>query len=195
MNRRTLLAASLPALLAACGSTPTTEVFTLTRTNSPPPPATGRPILVHVDRATVAGYFDRAQLVTRRADYRVAFQEFAVWGEPIADLITRAIVDDLAQRFGADQVMATPSPRPKAPTWRIELDITRFDVTEAGIATLDARWNLFSGRTDALSASRREIIEAPAQAPFANATRVAALRETLATLAERIAAAINAGRA
>jgi uncharacterized lipoprotein YmbA len=193
VNRRALLAA-VPALLAACGSTPTTEVFTLTRAGSPPPPASGRPILVHVDRATVAGYFDRAQLVTRRADYRVSFHEFAVWGEPIADLITRAVVDDLAQRFGADQVMATPSPRPKPPTWRIELDITRFDVTEAGIATLDARWNLLSGRTDALAASRREIIEAPAQAPLTNAARVAALRETLAALAERIAAAIATAR-
>ena len=194
MNRRTLLA-TLPGLLAACGSTPTTEVFTLTRTTAPPPPATGRPILVFVDRATVAGYFDRAQLVSRRADYRVSFHEFAVWGEPIADLITRALVDDLAQRFGADQVMATPTPRPKPPTWRIETDITRFDTTETGTATLDARWNLLHGTTDKLITSHRELIEAPAQTPLTNATRVAALRETLATLAERIATTINNTRA
>ena len=138
---------------------------------------------------SVAAYFDRTQMVTRRDEYHLSFHEFTVWSEPIAELITRALVDDLSTRFGDDQVMATPPSRGSDADWRIETDVTRFDVDEAGNTLLDARWTLL-GRDDRVVARRRERITTVAAKPTDAASRVTALRQTIATLAERIGAAV-----
>ena len=191
-----LATALLPLLLAACGSPPT-QVFDLSpRTpNAPAAGATSRGLtLIWVDKPSVAGYFDRTQMVTRGAGSRVSIHEFEVWSDPPADLIQRALVDDLAHRFGSDRVMATPVEHYAVPGWRIALDVIRFDVDESGEAVLDARWTLLAGPSDQLLASRREWIEAPSGDPADPSKRVAALSETVATLASRIGVAIAAAK-
>jgi uncharacterized lipoprotein YmbA len=127
-------------LLSSCGSTPT-RVFDLS-TAADTAPATvassgGQP-LIWVDKPAVAGYFDRTQMVTRSGSNRISMHEFEVWSDPPADLIARAIVDDLALRFGKDWVMRMPVGRHAMPDWQVELDVTRFDVDDAGQAVLDA---------------------------------------------------------
>jgi uncharacterized protein len=190
MRRRPLLA--LPALLAACGSPPT-RVFTLSASEdrAPRPAPPGRAPLVHVDRATVAEYVDRTQMVTRVGAYRVSVHEFAVWSEPVADLISNAVVDDLARRFGDDRVLRTPrgghgtSPPPDA---RVELDVLRFDVDEGGTATLDMRWTVVPAQGRPVQ--RRERILAAVADPEDAAQRVVALRATLTELSGRIGDAV-----
>ena len=88
-GRRLALAAAL-LLLAACGSKPT-EVFDLSpRVPNAPvvaaPPRGG--LMIWVDKPSVAGYFDRTQMVTREgAGNRISIHEFEVWSDPPADLI------------------------------------------------------------------------------------------------------------
>lgn len=190
-HRRFLLA--LVLLAGACGSTPT-QVFTLSASGdrAPRPAPAGRVPLVHVDRASVAEYFDRTQMVTRIGEYRVSLHEFAVWSEPVADLITAAVVDDLARRFGDDRVLRTPRGRSAAPDARVELDILRFDVDEAGTATLDARWAVHPAEGAAIL--RRERILASASDPKDATSRVVALRDALTTLSGHIGDAIAAPR-
>jgi uncharacterized lipoprotein YmbA len=115
-----------------------------------------------------------------------------VWSDPPADLIQRALVNDLAHRFGTDRVMATPVAHYATPGWRVALDVIRFDVNEGGDAVLDARWTLLAGSSDRLLASRREWIEAPSGDAADPAKRVASLREAVAMLASRIGDAITA---
>jgi len=189
--------AAVPALLllAACGSTPT-QVFDLSprAPNAPTvaEPRRGAP-LIWVDKPSVAGYFDRTQMVTREGSgSRISIHEFEVWSDPPADLIQHALVDDLAHRFGTDRVMATPVAHYTAPEWRIALDVIRFDVDEGGDAVVDVRWTLLAGPSDRLAASRRELIKAPSGDPADPAKRVAALREAVAMLASRIGDAISA---
>jgi uncharacterized lipoprotein YmbA len=119
--------------------------------------------------------------------------QFEVWSDPPADLIARAIVDDLARRFGKDRVMRTPVAHNATPDWQVELDVTRFDVDEAGEAVLDARWTLLSGPAERLAATRRESIATDAGDPKDAVKRVAALRAAVAILANRIGDAIAAG--
>ncbi|MEQ8652043.1 MAG: PqiC family protein [Kiloniellales bacterium] len=181
-------------LLAACGSTPPTQVFGLNdaaqRSETPAP---GGAPLIYVDTAVIADYLDRTQMVTRKGTYRISLHEFAIWSEPLGDLITASLVDDLAQRFGDDQVMATPIPSYQDPDWRVELDVLRFDVDEAGDAVIDVRWTLLQGRREDLAASSREVIVTKAATPLEPASRVDALREGLSLLSERIANRIAAG--
>jgi len=189
------LAAAAMLLLTACGSTPT-QVFDLSPRVPEAPaiavPARGGP-LIWVDKPSVAGYFDRTQMVTRGgAGSRISIHEFEVWSDPPADLIQRALVDDLAHRFGADRVMATPVAHYATPGWQVALDVIRFDVDEGGEAVLDARWTLLAGSNDRLAASRREWIEVPSGDTADPAKRVTALREAVAMLASRIGDAVVA---
>jgi uncharacterized lipoprotein YmbA len=195
MSSRRLAAAPVLLLLAACGSTPT-QVFDLSP-RVPDAPAAAEPQrggpLIWVDKPTVAGYFDRTQMVTREsAGHRISIHEFEVWSDPPADLIQRALVDDLAHRFGPDRVMAASAAHYATPEWQVALDVIRFDVDEGGNAVLDARWTLLAGASDRLAASRRERIDGPAGDPTDPAKRVTALRETVAVLARRIGDAIAA---
>jgi len=188
------LAAAAALLLAACGSTPT-QVFDLSPGVPDAPaaavPPRGRP-LIWVDKPSVAGYFDRTQMVTRGAGSRISIHEFEVWSDPPADLIQRAVVDDLAHRFGTDRVMATPVAHYATAGWQVALDVIRFDVDEGGDAVLDARWTLLAGSSDRLAASRRELIEVPSGDAADPAKRVTALRESVAMLASRIGDAVAA---
>src|SRR5215471_6080830 len=140
-------------LLSHCGS-PATQVFDLSpareASSAPSLPARAGP-LIYIDKPTVAGYFDRTQMVTRTEDNRVSIHEFEVWSDPPADLIARALVDDLARRFGADRVMKTPVEHYAKPAWRVELDVLRFDVEDRGEALVDARWTLLAGPNDRLA--------------------------------------------
>jgi uncharacterized protein len=195
MRGHRLAAAPALLLLAACGSTPT-QVFDLSP-RVPDEPAAAVPArdgpLIWVDKPSVAGYFDRTQMVTREgAGSRISIHEFEIWSDPPADLIQRALVNDLAHRFGTDRVMATPVAHYATPGWRVALDVIRFDVNEGGDAVLDARWTLLAGSSDRLLASRREWIEAPSGDAADPAKRVTALREAVATLASRIGDAITA---
>ncbi len=196
MTRRRFVAVSLllPLLLGCCGSTPT-QVFDLSPASEAAPalasPSRAGP-LIYVDKPVVAGYFDRTQMVTRTGNNRVSIHEFEVWSDPPADLIARAIVDDLARRFGADNVMTTPLQHYATPDWRVELDVLRFDVNESGQALLDARWTLLAGPNDRLAATRRERIETLAGDATDPKRRVAALRAAVAVLANRIGDAIAA---
>lgn len=201
MTRRGMVVTPLMLLLARCGSTPT-QIFDLSRSSevAPSPAALlrtgslGTGPLIYVDKPVVAGYFDRTQMVTRSGDSRVSIHEFEVWSDPPAELIQRAIVDDLARRFGPDRVMTTPVRHYATPDWRVELDVLRFDVDEAGQAQLDARWTMLAKPNDRLAATRRERIESPAGDATDPKRRVAALRELIATLANRIGDAIAASR-
>jgi uncharacterized lipoprotein YmbA len=196
MMRWTGVIAALLLGLTRCGSPPT-QVFDLSSATESIPPATaplGSP-LVYVDKPTVAAYFDRTQMVTRTGAHRVSLHEFEIWSDPPSDLIARALVDDLAHRFGKDRVMITPVARYARPDWRVVLDVTRFDVEETGQAVLDVRWTLLREPDDRLAVMHRNRIETPV-GDVANPTeRAGALRAAVAMLAGDIGDAIaSAGR-
>jgi len=188
------LATAATLLLVACGSTPT-QVFDLsTRVPDTPaavvPPRNGP--LIWVDKPSIAGYADRTQMVTRGPGSRISIHEFEVWSDPPGELIQRVVVDELAQRFGADRVMTTPAAHYAMPGWRVVIDVIRFDVDERGDAVLDARWTLLAGPSDRLVVSRREWIEVPSGDAADPAKRVTALREAVVMLASRIGDAVAA---
>jgi uncharacterized lipoprotein YmbA len=188
------LAIAATLLLVACGSTPT-QVFDLsTRVPDTPavvvPPRNGP--LIWVDKPSIAGYADRTQMVTRGPGSRISIHEFEVWSDPPGELIQRVVVDELAQRFGADRVMTTPAAHYAMPGWRVVIDVIRFDVDERGDAVLDARWTLLAGPSDRLAVGRREWIEVPSGDAADPAKRVTALREAVVRLASRIGDAVAA---
>ncbi|HEX3350018.1 MAG TPA: PqiC family protein [Acetobacteraceae bacterium] len=194
---RRLLALALALAAAGCGS-PATKLFDLSPAHPPAAAGTAGPRrgpVIYVDPVKVAGYFDRTQMVIRTDDGRVSLHEFEVWSDPPAELIARAVVDDLAQRFGNDTVMATPAPSYAMADFRVQIDVLRFDVDEHGAAVLDARWTLVAGRADKLVATRRERVETHVADPTDPSQRVTALRAAVAELSARIGDAVAGARA
>ncbi len=188
--------------LAACGTA--TRIYDLSGTGAPPATTPAQPgPVIYVDRPSVAAYFDRTQMVTRTGSNRVSIHEFEIWSDPPADLLARALVDDLAGRFGRDKVMSTPTLHVPAPSWRVSIDVTRFDVEEAdpvrgqstpGTAVLDARWTLLREPGTHPGPSHRARIDLPVSDVTDATVRVAALRAAVAKLAGQIGDAIAAGR-
>jgi uncharacterized lipoprotein YmbA len=178
----------LAALAAACSGTPESRYY-LPEPTALVAPADG-PVLF-VDTVTVANYADRSQLVTRVDDSRVVFEEFDVWAQPVPELLTRYLVDALGNRFGRDNVLATPGRRSFDPDWRVEVDVIRLDADQAGAVVLDARWTLFRGRDDRFVGTGRERLVEQAE-PNDIPGRIAAVDRALDDLAGRIAAAVRA---
>lgn len=192
---------TLLLLLAACGTS--TRIYDLSTAGPPPSAPAHQGPVIYVDRPNVASYFDRTQMVTRTGSNRVSIHEFEIWSDPPVDLLTRALVDDLGARFGRDRVMASPALRVPAPTWRVSVDVTRFDVEEAeavrgqptaGTAVLDARWTLLREPGAHPGPSHRSRIDLPVSDVSDATARVAALRAAVTALAGQVGDAIAAGR-
>ncbi len=187
-------------LLCGCSGTPPSHFFLLGPAGPEAAPAAspndqkaGGPLLF-VDPVTVAAYADRSQMVTRSLDGQVRFAEFQVWAEPVGNLITATLVDDLGRRLGPDRVLATPSRLDFGAEYRLTVDVLRFDVDEAGQAVLDARWTLLQGQGGRLVATRREHLAEQVADPASFPQRVAALDRTIETLADHIGQTIIAGK-
>lgn len=147
--------------------------------------------VLFVDPTTIAPYADRSQMVTRAADGQVTFAEFEVWAQPIGSLITAALVDELARRFGPDRVMATPARIDLDADYRLGVDVLRLDTNEAGEVVLDARWTLLGGADQHVVTTRRtRLVERPAD-PTSHPQRVAAVNEALVQLGSQIAEEIS----
>lgn len=92
------------ALLAACRS-PEPVLYTLVAV--PGTPRRGRPRSVAVRDATIAGYLDRLPIVRSAESYRLEVSGNDWWGEPLAGMLTRVLVEDLAQRLPGSSVFAS----------------------------------------------------------------------------------------
>jgi len=186
-SRRLILATflALPEL-AACGSTPSPRLFTLT-----PQPATATGTLaqtISVKRVAIAKYLDRLQIVRYRDQYELTYSEFMLWGEGLTDMITRVLVANLSARLPRSQVYAASGSLtgPSADI-TIAIDIDKFDPDPNGTVVLAAQWSAHrSGKADQLHSERIEV------APGSNDTtgQVAAMSDALGQLSGKIASGL-----
>lgn len=132
---------SMAALLAACGS-PDSRFYHLPEPVPQAAPTTDGPI-VFIDPATIAEYADRPEFVTRVDGLRLTFEEFDVWGQPVATLITRYMVDAVGNSFGRANVMETPAGAPFEPDFRVAIDFRRLEANDQNEAVIDAQWQIF----------------------------------------------------
>jgi len=138
MNVRPLIPSLLLALAAAgCGPSPTARFYTLDATAA----ADGRPAVARailVGPVSIPPAVDRPQLVVSVAPNQVTVDEFNRWAAPLDDSIARAVAGDLAVLLGAS-VAAAPAPGFTA-TYRVTLDVQRFDSVPGDAVTVDTLW-------------------------------------------------------
>ena len=193
-RRRLAILAVLAAglTLAGCAETPPTRFYTLSPLENAPggtPPASLPELTVGVGPVTLPPYLDRPQLVTRAGGNRMVLADFDSWVEPLQGMFTRVLGENLALLLGTDDVLQLPQNRDFALDRQVEVDVTRFDVDDAGNAVLDARWWVYGRNGDKLLRSGRSTVSEPAAVDDYTAA-AAALSRALGAMSTEIAQAI-----
>ncbi|HEX6018873.1 MAG TPA: PqiC family protein [Burkholderiaceae bacterium] len=137
-------AAVLPLVIVLAGcstASPPTHYHSLVAALPPGGPGTKAlpaPILrVQVLPVQVPAQVDVPQLVVRSADDSLAVLEYERWIAPLGDEIRDAVA------LRIDQMLAQASPTGASDrTWRVRIDVQRFDSMLARAASMQVQWSL-----------------------------------------------------
>lgn len=175
--------------LSACAGDPPPRLHSLL----PPPAATAAPSRtagygLQIMPVTLPVYADQPQIVLRNADGLTPLYRER-WASPLVDEIQGALSYELVRRLGAPDLTQLGTPA-GLPTWRIQLDIQRFDIAAQEPALLEATWRL-RGPASAGLLCRSRLDATPAEATIP--AMVQAQRQMLVQLAATLAQAIENG--
>jgi uncharacterized protein len=188
MKRRTALAilGVFSAMLAGCASTQT-NFYTLSPTAKSMAAAASYSIAV--GPVSVPAIVDRPQIVVRVGTNQVAIDEFNRWASPLKNEIARVVAENLASMLGASNVTLFPQSTAVVASYRVVIDVLRFESAPGEAATLDAVWVTRSTKGDRALTGRTTLHESPQDAGYA--ALVAAHSSLLVQLSSEIAAAIR----
>ncbi len=200
MSTRTLLTALLVTAalgLAACASSQPTRFFLLqpaaTSPAQHPEPATEPGRVLGIGPVELPRYLDRPQIVTRGTGHRLEVAEFARWGEPLRDNLTRVLAQNLALQLPADRIERFPWARSGSIDYQVTLEITRFEGIEGAESVLSAHWQIRDPASGETLMARTSNLRATPQTPD-HAGTVAALNQVLDALSREIGAALRSSK-
>lgn len=104
---------------------------------APAVPSTG--LAVGLGAIRLPAYLDRPAVVIRAGGTELRYAEDLRWAEPLDAGIARVLVIELA-RFRPGIIVRSPAWRRADVRAELAVTIERFEVDEAGLATLRARW-------------------------------------------------------
>jgi uncharacterized protein len=145
----------------------------------------GRAITVELRRVGLAGYLDRPDIITRNSSVRLQFASNERWAEPLGDMITRVLAEDLVQRLSGSSIFTETGSISTVSDNTVEVDVQRFDLDQTSTVTLLAQVAVRRQGVDKLAASRA--IRLTAQ-PESNTT--SEMAKTMSSLLGRLADAI-----
>jgi uncharacterized lipoprotein YmbA len=188
-RRRVVAVLALLPALSACSTTPSPRLFTLApRAGTPNNKFSGT---ISVRRAELAKYLDRPEIVSYSDPYELSMSEYVRWGEGLGDMVTRVLVEDLAQRLPLSRPFAASGPLTlPSPDVTIEINIDRFGPDPSGAVVLAAQWVAHRERRADWIQSER--IEVPLASSNDTTAQVAAMSDALGRLADRIASGLAA---
>jgi hypothetical protein len=174
--------------LTGCQSTPPTRFYTLASVAVPvaEDAKAKRPPAVVIGVVSLPKYLDRPQLVTRPDAYVVELSEFDRWAEPLDDMVSRVVAENLGQLLGSDQVFIGTRSRGADRAYQVEIAFYRFDVDDANQARVVARWEIREREKDRLVATQQTTVGVPVTGAGYEA-QTAALSAALAQLCREIA--------
>lgn len=147
------------------------------------------PVAVLVGPVTIPASVDRPQFVVQAAAHRVEVEEFNRWDSPLNDSIARVVARDLSIQLASPDVAVAPLANFK-PSYRVAIDIQRFESIRGQAAIVEAVWTVRSvanGQTKSGHTLAREPVQSNSFSALA-----AAHSRALAKLSGDIAAAIRA---
>ncbi|MGF6776234.1 PqiC family protein [Paraburkholderia sp. GAS334] len=173
--------------LAGCASSPKADFYTLSQQASGDSGRPVAPLTVLVGQVSIPELVDRPQIVTRAGENHVTIDEFARWADPLKSQIPRVVAADLSQLLNSPRVSVTPMSGD--PTWRVRLDVQRFDADIGEAATVDVLWSVLPpGKASPITG--RTTVREPATGAGYDPL-VSAWSRGLATVSRDIASAIR----
>jgi uncharacterized lipoprotein YmbA len=184
-NARTLaLLASLVAL-SACAS-PNPRLYTIASVNGAV--HTGGPTVVVLQQVAIARYLERSQFVRSSENYRLDVMLDDWWGEPLASMLGRVLIDELDQRLPRTTVLNENGAVTLTADATVALNVRRLDQDAAGTLILQAQLAvMFKGRPEPVLRSFRFTV-APGGAGIPAA--VAAISVAVGQLADGVASVL-----
>ncbi len=176
--------------LAACGSSPKTEFYTLV----PETPATTARVdakapPIQVGRVDLPSTLDRTALVIQGSDAHIIVSDRDRWAGPLDTLVRQALSDDLRARLGTAAVLAPGDPAPAGKVRQLLVVIERFSADSAGHVVLEADWTVGSGNPPRPGATHHERVEENAGSTEGGSV-AAAMSRAIGRLADKIAQAV-----
>lgn len=168
-------AAVMATLVPACTATPPPRLYVLSSLSSPgteprqlalaagSEPASGTAAAprrspattIGIVPVTVAQYLDRPEIIVRRSHNELQILENDRWAEPVGATATRALVENLSVLLAHSRVSTVPLRGSQRATYELSLDLTAFEVDEAGAAVLAGDWVLIDQATGSARAGGR----------------------------------------
>ncbi|MDR3531259.1 MAG: PqiC family protein [Rhodopila sp.] len=182
--RAFILACAATSLVTGCAAPPLT-LYSLGAPSTAPDaaPLRAKPIVIEIARVTVPDELDVEDIVVRDGSILRRSQR-GRWASRLSLGITDRLTERLAER--RPDALVTDRPQVEAPTYRVLINISRLDVTTAGVVTLEANWLIVPH--DPAVATRRDRARFSATGPVATDQDVVTLVETvLDRLADAIA--------
>lgn len=117
-------------------------------------------LAVAVGPLTLPRYLDRPQLARRTNSSQIVYDETRRWAGPLGDELLRALGANLGALIPSERVVVYPALPPFPITYRIVIDVERFEANADDEVVLHARWSILPGKGgDALSTGRMALAE------------------------------------
>ncbi len=189
-RRFLLLAAAGPALLAACSSSPNPTLYTIAPVPGTPRP--GGPHIVVLREISLARYLERPQIVRSSASYQLVVELNDWWGEPLAAMLGRVLIENFSQRLPGSVVLSELGAIGNKPDATVEINVLRLDADSDGTVVLRAQVGITLA--SARQSPTAQTIALKAVPPSVGVPgAVAAISDALGQLADRVAGLLASG--
>jgi uncharacterized protein len=179
-------ALALAALLAGCSS-PDPALYTVASVSGAT--QVNGPRVVLVQQIAIARFLERSQIVRTSENYRLDVMSNDWWGEPLAAMLNRVLIEELGQRLPQSTVIADNGAVSARPDATVEVNIERLDEDAAGSLVLQAQVGVrATGQREPQLRGFRFAVTPPAPSVGGE---VAAISTAVARLADGIAAMLT----
>jgi len=186
LSRRNLVLLA-PAAIAACGGSRGPNYYSIV--TRPGRSLSRGPKVVMVKDVGLASYLDRREIVRSSEGYKLEIMSNDWWGEPLAGMLSRMLVQDLTQRLPGSSVYGEAGAISLDYNASIGVNIQRLDADRAGNLILIAQVAIEFNRPRR-NAARNVTISKPLASPDIPGL-VAAISDAVGELADDIAAIVQ----
>lgn len=176
--------------LAGCSGTEPSNYYLLSTLPAPESPIRAVPsdqLAVGVGPVSLPMYLDRPQLVTRASPNRLDLAEFDRWAEPVQDMFSRTLAENVSALIGSDLVYVLPRRRTPELDYQVSVEVFRFDRGAEGEVKLLARWTITEDNEETSLITRRSMIIEPTPPDSEAEAVIVALSRAVESLGREIA--------
>jgi len=159
MSAKRLAGSALVVALAGCSS-PSPVLYTIAPVQGRVQP--GGPKVIAIQQISTARYLERSQIVRSSENYHLDVMSNNWWGEPLAAMLSRILIEELRQRLPQSTVLSESGAVTASPDATIELNFQRLDEDASGNLILQAQASIsFKGRPGSALRNFRFVVTPP----------------------------------